>query len=124
MREYQYTTTKSFDNSGPNQGGAITVYYKMPRAEITKLKLWVDEVEEMFEIESKQDPYLYKALTEGIKGHKRQNGTYYTTMDIIRDLQRQLAKGKDPTKSMVSRWNDAAKQLKITSVFGIKMVEI
>ena len=124
MMQFKYITTKSFDSPGPNQTvNSITVYYKMDKPELDEFKIIVDYVEGKFEQFQHLDAELYETVNAPVKGHKKKNGIPYTTMTIVQDLKRQLDNGKDPTKSMVHRWNAAMKQLELSD-YAIEMVKI
>jgi len=108
MFTFNYNTTKSFDQPGPNQPvGAITTYYKADTDKLQLLKNYVYDYWKDMERNYDEDPVQSKNVYEKkLLNHRKKNKTYYTVKDVINDLNKQLEDKKDPTQSMIDRWND------------------
>lgn len=112
MFNFYYTNTKTFDAPSASQPkGAITTYYKATDEELTILRNYVYEYFKMMEADFNECP-AESAQVYGtkLKQHRKKNKKHYTVQDAINDLNTQL-EGKDPTESMINRWNSAFAQL-------------
>lgn len=108
MLNFYYTGTKSFDQPSASQPkGAITTYYKTSEEEMQILRNYVYEYFNMMENDFESDP-IESTIVYGTKlpKHRKKNKKHYTVQDAIGDLNKQL-EGKDPTESMINRWNSA-----------------
>jgi hypothetical protein len=116
MFTFYYNTTKSFDQPGPNQPkGAITTYYKASEEDLQELSNYVYSYYKDMEADYMSNPGESVAVYERpLQNHRKKNKQYYTVKDVIIDLNNQLEKGKDPTESMLNRWNSAFCELGVS----------
>lgn len=111
--KFYYTNTKTFDDSLPSQPkGAITTYYRSIKQEHDDLLEFVSMYLNGMKLDLESDPSTANVYGKEIKPHKKKTGSYYTAADIITDLWSQLQK-KDPTESMINRWNSLFSEIDV-----------
>ena len=79
-----------------------TIYHDLIPTELAKLKRFVRLTILKFE---DADATVQQWLESPLKGHRREDKSYYTPLDVMADMYNQLDQGKDLTESMVTRWN-------------------
>jgi len=103
MAKFGYQSIREMD---PRPGVKYsTRYYKQHKLDRQKLLEHTKQCAEFIYARS-WDQDLHQELQQAIGArHKRRDGTYYTTYDVIVDALEQLVAGKDIPESMVNRWN-------------------
>lgn len=88
-----------------------TTYYKALKEENEKLFDYVTRIIEGIKIDLEED-ILYNTQDSTLTytsalppKHKHLDGERYTMIEVVLDLYTQLKTNKDPTESMVNRWN-------------------
>jgi len=103
MAKFGYQTIREMD---PRPGVKYaTKYYKQHTVDKQKLLAHTENCAK-FVYQNSFDQDLHHAFKQKIdRRHRRQDGTYYNTYDVIIDALEQLQSGKDMPESMITRWN-------------------
>ena len=104
-QQYEYYATKEL---APRPGNNFaTTYYKMDKAETKRLQETVNALASSFDNLPKHELQEIDNALKGKLTSKRDTKGKYTTRQIVKDLQKQLASGKDVPSGMIGRWNKA-----------------
>jgi len=116
MAKFGYQSIRELD---PRPGTRYsTKYYKQHTNDRLSLLAHMSSCAQ-FIYENSFDKELHAAFQQGIdRRHRRTDGTYYNTYDVIADALEQLSSGKDIPQSMITRWNARFAQTK----YSIEMV--
>lgn len=104
-QEYEYYAIKELE---PRPGNNFaTTYYKIDKAETKRLQETVNALSDSIDKLSKHELQEIDSLLKGKLTSKRDTKGRYSAKQIIKDLQKQLAQGKDVPSGMIGRWNRA-----------------
>jgi hypothetical protein len=104
MAQFEYITRKHME---PRPGVKYaTIYIRQTQAEHDRLLRWLAQVAEDILGIIRLDPVLAEWFQRPLQDfRKSQRGEYYTPEELIMDMLRQLAQGRDLAQSMLDRWN-------------------
>ena len=104
-QEYEYYTTKELP---PRPGNNFaTTYYKLDKAETKRLTETVNALADSIDRLTPSEKQEFESMFKGLLTQKRDSKGKYSATQIVKDLQKQLAQGKDVPSGMIGRWNKA-----------------